>query len=405
MTQGRRSSGSLFSYYVSDMPEAVGDVAYDDFMDPLTLAQLADDTAIYAEKIENLIKKFIKLFQYSTRKYQVPNISKTLYCHFTNNPLQTPLVIDEHTFIHSVDFWKGYRYLGIFFYPKNDITIIIERNFDRRMVHVSKFYAWLSINENTPIDVKLSVLDGCLYNAILYGIECMGDISCIEQKLRKIEIKAVKAIMGVKKGTSNDLVFYELRRSSIIARIKDRQHNFYKKLSDLSVENAIVKMVMEQCRDSEMIRYYENLPDKNMERELREREERLITSELSMPTYYREIGMMEKCDIYSSMLCDYHRTVLTRWRLSNHSLQIEKGRYTVPYTTRENRRCTLCETVEDEHHVIFDCPRFTEVRRKHHHILQQYTSVREMLNPNYTYMNDVASLLHGIEQKYKDLRL
>ena len=142
-----------------------------------------------------------------------------------------------------------------------------------------------------------------------------------------------------------------------------------------------------------------------MERELREREERLITSELSMPTYYREFGMMEKCDIYSSMLCDYHRTVLTRWRLSNHRLQIEKGRYTVPYTTRENRRCTLCETVEDEHHVIFDCPRFTEVRRKHHHILQQYTSVREMLNPNYTYMNDVASLLHGIEQKYKDLRL
>ena len=67
VTQGRRSSGSYFSYYVSSMPDAVGDTPYDDFMDPLSLAQLADDTALYAEKKENLIKKFIKLFEYSSR--------------------------------------------------------------------------------------------------------------------------------------------------------------------------------------------------------------------------------------------------------------------------------------------------------------------------------------------------
>ena len=232
VTQGRRSSGSLFSYYVSDMPDAVGDISYNDFMDPLTLAQLADDTALYAEKVENLIKKFIKIFQYSAGKHQVPNISKTLYCHFAADPLQTPLMIDEDTFIHCVDMWKGYRYLGIFFYPTDDIVVIIQRNFDKRMVHVSKFYAWLSINENTPIDVKLTVLDGCLYNTILYGVECMGDISCIENKLRKIELKALKAILGVKSGTSNDLVFYELRRNFIIARtgkiISMKSFNIYR---------------------------------------------------------------------------------------------------------------------------------------------------------------------------------
>ena len=49
VTQGRRSSGSLFSFFVSDMPQALNNVEYDDFMDPLSLAQLADDSAIYAE--------------------------------------------------------------------------------------------------------------------------------------------------------------------------------------------------------------------------------------------------------------------------------------------------------------------------------------------------------------------
>ena len=233
----------------------------------------------------------------------------------------------------------------------------------------------------------------------------MGGISCIGNKLCKIELKALKAILGVKKGTSNDLVFYELRRSSIIARIKDRQHDFYKKLLDLSAEDAIVKLVMEKCIDSDMIRYYESLSGENMERELREREDRIIASEMSMPSYYRDIGLMNKSDIYSSMLCDYHRTVLTRWRLSNHNLQIERGRYTVPSTPRENRLCTLCETVEDEHHVIFHCPRFDDVRRTHVRLLQQYQTVGEMLNPNFANMNNVAGMLHDIEDRYKELKL
>ena len=68
VTQGRRSSGSFFSYYVSDMPKALNDIKYNDFMDPLSLAQLADDTAIYAELIDNLIVKFRKIFEYSRGK-------------------------------------------------------------------------------------------------------------------------------------------------------------------------------------------------------------------------------------------------------------------------------------------------------------------------------------------------
>ena len=49
VTQGRRSSGSLYSYYVSDMSKALNDVTYNDFMDPLSLAQLADDCSSYKE--------------------------------------------------------------------------------------------------------------------------------------------------------------------------------------------------------------------------------------------------------------------------------------------------------------------------------------------------------------------
>ena len=58
------------------MPKALNTVTYDDFMDPLSLAQLAD------EKIKNLALKFVKIFNYSDEKHQVANISKTVYCNF-----------------------------------------------------------------------------------------------------------------------------------------------------------------------------------------------------------------------------------------------------------------------------------------------------------------------------------
>ena len=66
----------------------------------------------------------------------------------------------------------------MFFFPTNDITKIITMNMKKRKGSIAKFYAWLHINENTPIEVKLMVLDNCMFNAILYGVETWGNISC-----------------------------------------------------------------------------------------------------------------------------------------------------------------------------------------------------------------------------------
>ena len=76
VTQGRRSSGNIFSFYISDMKSATRDIGTNDFMDPVNLAQLADDTASYAEGIRSLGMKLLHLFDYSAKKYQHPNIKK-----------------------------------------------------------------------------------------------------------------------------------------------------------------------------------------------------------------------------------------------------------------------------------------------------------------------------------------
>ena len=51
------------------------------------------------------------------------------------------------------------------------------------------------------------------------------------------------------------------------------------------------------------------------------------------------------------------RQTLTKFRLSNSLLNIEKLRHTTPITPKERRFCPFCpESVEDEQHFLITCP-------------------------------------------------
>ena len=59
-----------------------------------------------------------------------------------------------------------------------------------------------------------------------------------------------------------------------------------------------------------------------------------------------------------------YRSVLTKLRLSNHSLLIETGRHS--RIERPLRFCTFCPSmIEDELHFLIQCPTYKEMRDKH----------------------------------------
>ena len=52
--------------------------------------------------------------------------------------------------------------------------------------------------------------------------------------------------------------------------------------------------------------------------------------------------------------------------MSSHRLAIESGRLVKPIRlTIEERKCTNCNVLEDEYHFIFECNRYTELRKKY----------------------------------------
>ena len=118
-----------------------------------------------------------------------------------------------------------------------------------------------------------------------------------------------------------------------------------------------------------------------------------------MLQYYRSmLNPKKKSSIYSNFVDDLKRQVITRWRLSNHKLLIETGRYRVPYVERADRKCHECGVVEDESHAIFTCPAFNFIRVDHQRLLEKYNSVQSFLDPESIDIYEVAEFLSEIDE-------
>ena len=218
-------------------------------------------------------------------------------------------------------------------------------------------------------------------------------------------MKMLKHILNIKKGTCNDLVYYELKTAPISLQIQDRQYRFFAKLNGFSPEEATIANFLQLCYNSRFLNYYRNLRGDECERFINDMEGKINTDNRSMVVYYRTIANSELSNIYTSFTNDYFRKIVTRWRLSNHSLKIETQRYCRPHIPRENRVCTLCNKLEDEAHVIFECPLYHAVRRRHELLLAAKQNVKDLLNPEHDNIIDTAKLLYDIEHARKDLNL
>ena len=82
-------------------------------------------------------------------------------------------------------------------------------------------------------------------------------------------------------------------------------------------------------------------------------------SSRSMNARYREVvGLDDINCLYNSYDCGALRMIITRWRMSNDRLAIEKGRYAKPIIPPENRLCKIWLEIEDEdedHVIIVHC--------------------------------------------------
>ena len=99
---------------------------------------------------------------------------------------------------------------------------------------------------------------------------------------------------------------------------------------------------------------------------------------------YKQLKSSLSKEFYLSSENFEHRKLITKFRISDHNLEIEKGRYyKIP---REQRLCKSCETIEDEKHFILKCKLNESLRKA---TFQNYTNE----NSNFTNLTDDQKLL------------
>ena len=298
------------------------------------------------------------------------NLDKTFYLQLCDNPTRQPVFLRKNKVILSA-INDEHLYLGMWFITSNNIIQHIRCNLSHRTFNIIKFYNWLEINEMTPINIKIQVLDTCMFAAYLYGCECWWCIDKLEEDIRATERKLLKAILKVKTNTPNDIIYAELDRCDVISKIKHRQKMFFKKCKALKQEEAVVKKILEMCISLDICKYYESIPDDLPKSSKSDMKARIRDSESTYNVRYNEISNCKYNDnIYNQFLSGNKRIIITKWRLSSHHLRIETGRYQTPKLPRINRTCSICSTkIEDEFHAIFVCPLYMNVRTKYRDLL------------------------------------
>ena len=82
--------------------------------------------------------------------------------------------------------------------------------------------------------------------------------------------------------------------------------------------------------------------------------------------------------IENYLLCSKQtkRSILARFRLSSHRLEIELGRHSKPKTIKEDRKCKDCvlNLVGDEFHAIMTCPKYHAERSVVFSALMSYSN-------------------------------
>ena len=297
----------------------------------------------------------------------------------------------------------------MWFMASSEIWQQILCNFRHRSFNIKKFCEWLDINNLTPINIKIFVLDACMFAAYLYGCECWSSsIDEIKENILATERKLLKMILQVKPSTPNELLYVELGRCDVICRIKKRQKRFFERCKQLTDEDAILSRIMSLCTHLDFYKYYESLGDNLDQDNMTEMKNSINNATTTYCTRYKQMcGMKYNDCIYGQELREDKRVIVTKWRLSSHNLKIETGRYTTPTTPHAERVCSECvNSVEDEHHVVFQCPLYRNVQIEHRDLLLKLKSIPEILNPmSIADANEIGDMLLKINDIRRDLGL
>ena len=404
--QGDNLNPNLLKLFINDLPEI-----FDQTCNPATLNSLklncllyADDIVLLSETAEGLQNSLDKLSRYCKKWGMEINTDKTKSLVFNSTGRLFPVTfMIDNQLINKV---KQYRYLGVMFNASGSFSDAKEELYKRGLKALFKMYKCFE-GHKPKIKTLLHVFDHPVKPILTYGSEVWGTFDpqklldkgdnyfsklCNDLKAEKAHMKFCKFSLGVGKRSSNLAVIEELGRYLLFIEIIISMFSHLTRLSNskdilLSESLSVSKLLSDQNKKSwystilSLLKYLKldlrfvmnsktNLKH-FLYTKLKSNYNRLWFLSLHDDKINKDFGnklrtyRLFKNNIslepYLSMKNDEQRILLSKLRISNHNLEIERGRHRG--LQAKERICKLClKEVEDEIHFLLKCEALQNVR-------------------------------------------
>ena len=390
--QGECTSPIFFSFFVNDLEgslnaDTIGIDVYDIL---LKLLMYADDMVIFSDSEIGLQDALDQLDFYCSKWGIKVNVRKTKIVVFKKGPFvnNSGVWTYKNEVLEVVPFFK---YLGLNFSANGSFA----HHFKESVKSAKKALYFLknNLNKNPEIipKMQLELFDSTVKPILFYGSEVWG--FCKADSLERIYLSFLKGLLCVKQSTPNCFIYGELGVFPLIIERKLRIVKYWFKILNSNENSYLRKMYNELLLLSEsapeqvtwvtlfrdMIcqngfgyiwfqQYVEN--ENNFLRIFEKRLKDIFlqnwniekdnTSDFRLFKRIKQSFVFEK---YLNISNKTFRIAITKVRLSSHLFFIERGRWRKPKVNAIDRKCNLCNTLEDEYHCLIECPRFAKERK------------------------------------------
>ena len=285
---------------------------------------------------------------------------------------------------------RSFKYLGFLITPSGEIKSGLKDLRDRAMKAFFKLKTVMGTEFNRNVQTTLSLLDSLINPILLYCSDFWGCLKLPKDNpIAKFHLMACKHILGVQKQTTNVGVLLELGRIPLEIytkkaaiknweRIKLGRINPYLRAShDNAVKDNLpwISNIQECLEKNGMMCFYINsygnkppFIHKRLFEKLSDAFHQDALCDISKPqSKLRTYSLLKKTigmeSYLTKIINPVIRRTVTKFRLSNHRLNIETARHKNIH--RELRFCHFCKnSVESEIHFLIDCPTYKTLRKE-----------------------------------------
>ena len=394
--QGESLSPTLFSLFLNDINhylQSDANIGISIYQFYLALLLFADDMVLFSDNRFGLQAGLNKLYDYCKDWGLIVNVEKTKCLAFKKNGKKS--ILDKWHFNgEEIETVTSFKYLGFVFSNTGKFSKGIDHVESQGQRALFNMYSSVDNFDSMYTNMQMSLFNSLVASVLSYSCEIWGFAEA--KKVEQVQLKFLKQILKVRKNTPSCIVYKECNVYPLQLVRLFRIISYWIKIIKLDINDPrriIYDTSLILHPNVNLLETTSNCWAINVKRILYTNgfgyiwenqhmgidlsflqvfKTRLIDNfwqknktEIEALSIHRLYRYLDSDDIFylSTMKNNFIRIALTKLRLGSHHLLVERGRWN--NTNFENRKCLICNEIEDEFHFVINCVKFHDLRVKY----------------------------------------